>query len=132
MGTPFQAGPESEVRQASAIVDAANATRVNHLIYSSGASADQTTGVPHFESKFAVEQRVRASDLLWTIVAPVGFFEILTMPWNLPSLRQGIVSQVLPPDRPQQYVADLGAIVSLVVEQQERFAAQRVEIASEP
>jgi len=50
---------------------AAKTAGVRHLVYSSVASADQSTGIPHFDSKFEIEQQIKASAVPSTIVAPV-------------------------------------------------------------
>jgi uncharacterized protein YbjT (DUF2867 family) len=55
MGTPFEAGTAEEIRQGKALIDAAESAKVDHVIYGSVAGADQGSGIPHFESKFEVE-----------------------------------------------------------------------------
>src|SRR6266511_2913316 len=42
---------ENEVRQGINLADAAARSRINHLVYSSVASAHKNTGIPHFDSK---------------------------------------------------------------------------------
>src|SRR5437762_1786984 len=58
MGIPFLAGNEHEVQQGLAIANAARDASVGHLIYSSVASADRHTGIPHFDSKYPVEEHI--------------------------------------------------------------------------
>ncbi len=58
MATPYEAGVEVETRQGITLVDAVKAAGVEHLIYSSVASADQNTGIPHFDSKYKIEQHI--------------------------------------------------------------------------
>src|SRR5437879_5532506 len=87
MSTPFEQGAEKETAQGITITDAAKAAGVAHLIYSSAAGANRATGVPHFDSKYAVEKHLQASCVPYTIVAPVSFMEDLLQPWSLPSLR---------------------------------------------
>ena len=48
MATPFEAGREAEVRQGRHVFEAAREAGVGHLVYSSVASADQVTRIPHF------------------------------------------------------------------------------------
>lgn len=133
VATPFEAGPEGETRQANNLIDAAVAASVPHIVYSSVASADRGTGVPHFESKFAVEQHLRASGARYTIMAPAMFMDMLLAPWSMPSLQEGWIGAPLAPDVPTQRVAvtDIGAFAALVIEQPERFAGQRIEIAGD-
>jgi uncharacterized protein YbjT (DUF2867 family) len=51
-------------------VTAASDEQVPHMVFSSVASADQHTGVPHFESKAILETDLVASGLPYTITAP--------------------------------------------------------------
>src|SRR2546427_10947598 len=73
MSTPFESGAKTETREGINIVRAASAVGVSHLVYSSVASADRATDIPHFDSKFEVEKEIRRSGGPFTIVAP-GFF----------------------------------------------------------
>src|SRR5438045_3946848 len=47
MTTPFEKGTAAETRQGVSAADAARAAGV-HLVYTSVASADRQTGIPHF------------------------------------------------------------------------------------
>ena len=54
VATPFEEGTQAETQQGINVADAAIAAGVQ-LVYSSVANADRQTGIPHFDSKFAVE-----------------------------------------------------------------------------
>ena len=71
VATPYEHGPEAETRQSILATDAAAAAGA-YLVYSSVANADRHTGVPHFDSKFAVEEHIRAQGIEAAIVAPVA------------------------------------------------------------
>src|SRR5438477_4440321 len=113
MSTPFEHGAEKETAQGIAITDAARAAGVAHLIYSSVASANRATGVPHFDSEYEVEKYLQASGVPYTIVAPVFFMENVLQPWMLSGLRQGKLAMALPAGRSLQQitVTDIGAFV---------------------
>ncbi|UYM03588.1 NmrA/HSCARG family protein [Solicola gregarius] len=132
MGTPFETDTENETRQSIAVIDAARAAGVPHLVYTSVASALDETGIPHFESKARVERHLRTVDPSATVIAPAAFLGDLASPWYLPGLRSGQYAFALPADVPLQQVtvADLGAFGRLAIEERERFAGARVEIAS--
>src|SRR5438067_11819567 len=121
MGTPFE-GSEKETAQGITVTDTAKAAGVAHLIYSSVASANRATGIPHFDSKYEVEKHLQASGVPYTIVAPVYFMENLLEPWLVPGLRQGKLAMALPARRSLQQVAvaDIGAFVAAVIERGER------------
>src|SRR6267154_2085726 len=118
MSTPYEQGAEKEIAQGTTITDAARAAGVAHIIYSSVASANRATGIPHFDGKYAVEKHLRASGVPYSIVAPVFFMENLFQPWMLSGLRQGKLGLALPASRSLQQiaVADIGAFVAAVIE----------------
>lgn len=133
MATPFEAGPEAEVRQGVNMLAAAKAEGVQHLVYSSVASADQSTGIPHFDSKFEIEQKIRSSGVPHTIVAPVYFMENLFTPWMLPGLQEGKLAIALPSSRVLQQIAieDLAGFVVRALESRDRFLGKRIDIAGD-
>lgn len=132
MGTPFGTDPQTETRQAIALVDATRAAGVAQIVYTSVASALDGTGVPHFESKAVVERHLDTIDDAHTVVAPAAFLGDLTAPWMLASLQEGRYGFPLPGDVTLQQVAvpDVAAFVALVLEHPDRFAGRRVELAS--
>ncbi|KAF2476151.1 NAD(P)-binding protein [Lindgomyces ingoldianus] len=78
---------ESEKRQGKALIDESIKNGVSRFVYSSadrGGSKSDTdpTSVPHFMSKFEIEQylfkKAKDSGLNWTVLRPVAFFENLT------------------------------------------------------
>jgi uncharacterized protein YbjT (DUF2867 family) len=133
MGTPFEHGADGERKQGTAAVDALRAADVPYIVYSSVASANQHTGIPHFDSKFDVENHLRNSGTPFAITAPVAFMENQIAPFSLPGLRQGQLGFGLPPEKPLQLIAleDLGAFDTFVIENSAKFKGQRVEIASD-
>ena len=66
MTTPI-AGVDVEVRHGKSIADAAVVANVGHLVYSSVGDADRATGIPHFDSKYEIEQYLRGLNVPWTI-----------------------------------------------------------------
>ncbi len=100
MGTPFEAGEAAEVAQGLAIVDAAVGAEIDHFVYSSVASADKSTGIPHFDSKWQVEKHLASTELDWSVSAPVYFMENLFFGENLDALQNGSYPIALPADLP--------------------------------
>lgn len=134
MATPFvEGGVDAEVRHARNLVDAAVAAGVPHLVYSSVASANQSTGVPHFESKAAVERYLASAQIAWTVVAPVEFLENLHAPWALGALREGRVEDFVPAGVARDFVAadDLALVAVHVLGDPAGWASRRIEIASD-
>lgn len=108
------AGLEGEVRQGKAFADAALDAGVKHFIYSSVAAADKNTGIPHFDTKWQIEQYIRSLNLSWTILRPVFFMENFNTPNLKSGISNGTLSLSLPPDRSLQMIAvcDIGAIAA--------------------
>jgi uncharacterized protein YbjT (DUF2867 family) len=132
-GSPHQAGPEGETRHGINVAQAAADADVGHLVFSSGAGADQPTGVPVLDSKHAVEQRIHGLGVPHTILAPVYFMENAFNPWNLRAVAAGTFPLALPPDRLLQQLAieDLAAVAATVIERRDEFLGQRIELAGD-
>jgi uncharacterized protein YbjT (DUF2867 family) len=68
-------GVATEERRGKAFADAVKAAGTPHLVYSSVDGAERKSGVPHFESKWHVEQYIHGLNLPATILLPVAFME---------------------------------------------------------
>jgi len=128
--TTLAEGTDVETRQGVSAANAAKAAGV-HLVFSSVGSADRHTGIPHFESKYAVERHIAQIGVNATILAPVYFMENLYFAKE--QLAKGVYAAPLPPTRQlaQVAVADIGAVAVRVLEDNSRFAGKRIEIASD-
>jgi uncharacterized protein YbjT (DUF2867 family) len=82
---------ETEVRIGIALVDAAVAARVPHVVFNSVLGADRESGVPHHDSKHSIEEHLRKSGLRVTMVRPAPFMEVMA-----PTLEQGAIVLRLP------------------------------------
>ncbi|MBB3590898.1 uncharacterized protein YbjT (DUF2867 family) [Rhizobium sp. BK529] len=133
MGNSYEAGVEAETRQGIAAADAAKEAGVGHLIYSSVSDADRKTGIPHFDSKYLVEQHVAGLGIPYTISAPVAFMENTVAPWAIGGLKQGVYAAALPPARILQQIAtdDIGHFVAALAERREQVFGKRFNIAGD-
>jgi uncharacterized protein YbjT (DUF2867 family) len=131
MGTPFEAGIEAEIRQGSMVAEAARA-RGKYLVYSSVASANRNTGIPHFESKWEVEQHIARIGAEAAIVAPVYFMENL-LAFQKQRLQEGFYATPLRADLKLSQIAlsDLAGFAVLALENKERFVGKRIDVASD-
>ena len=124
-------GYENEVRQGKALADAANRSRTNHLVYTSVASADQKTGLPHFDSKLQIENHIRNTGLRYSIFRPVFFMEnFLAMK---PAIEQGKFSMPLSPQTRLQMIAveDIGAFATMAFERPGHWENRVLELAGD-
>jgi uncharacterized protein YbjT (DUF2867 family) len=133
MSTRSDRGETVETNEGITVVRAAKAAGVRHLVYSSVAGADRATGIPHFDSKYAIELAIRESGIPFTIIAPVFLMENYLAGRLAAELSQGFISMALPATRRLQQVsaADIARFATLVIERRTEFVGKRLEIASD-
>jgi len=131
MATPYEAGAEAETRQGINIADAAKSS-TGYLVYNSVANADKKTGIPHFDSKWKVEEHIRKIGMDCAVIAPVYFMENL-LARGIEGLKKGVYSSPLAADRKLQQiaVADVAAMSALAIENKSRFVGKRIDIAGD-
>lgn len=127
----FRAGAEAEIRQGINLADAANRARVSHFVYSSVGSADQKTGIPHFDSKFQIEEHIRATGLPYTILRPVFFMENWLAMRGM--IEQGMLAMPLSPETRLQMIAvdDIGAFVAMSFERPGHWRERAIDLAGD-
>ncbi|TNC49439.1 NmrA/HSCARG family protein [Rubellimicrobium rubrum] len=73
--TPMGQGPEGEERQGKRLATLAAEAGVSHFVYSSVAGAERDSGVPHFASKWHIENHIRDLGLPATVLRPAVFMD---------------------------------------------------------
>jgi len=128
--SPFSTSVEVEAQQGINIADAAAAAGLPFFVFSSVASADESTGVGHFDSKYKIEERIAELDIPAAVIAPTFFMENYLFPWNAADYVGGKVREALPPEVPLQLLssADIGRAAAIVLEQPAKFTGQRIEL----
>jgi uncharacterized protein YbjT (DUF2867 family) len=131
VSTPFEAGMEAEVRQGIMLADAAKQAGITHYVYTSVGSAHRNTGIPHFESKWKVEQHIRQIGLPATILRPVWFMENFTT-FAKPSA-EGILMLPMKPARKLAMVAlkDIGEFGAAAFLRPNDFLGQAIDLAGD-
>src|SRR5919197_1621062 len=129
MGTPFEDGTEGEIRRGKLMADIAKENGIEHLVYSSVANADKNTGIPHFESKYKIEQHIKNLGIAHTIIGPTFFMENLLGP----GLEQGQLALPLSTSTTLQQSAleNIAEFSALVLERRKSFLGRRIDIASD-
>ena len=132
MGTPFEDGIEGEIRRGRLVADIAKENKIQHLVYSSVVNADKNTGIPHFESKYKVEQYIDNLGIPHTIIGPTFFMENLLDP-RLGALQHGQLALPLSPSTVLQQISvqNIAEFSAMVIESPERFLGKRIDIASD-
>jgi uncharacterized protein YbjT (DUF2867 family) len=127
----WETGVEGKVRQGVLLADAAKAAGVDHYVYSSVGSAHRETGIPHFESKWEVEEHVRGNGVPYTVLRPVFFMQ------NCEFLREPILGGTLPqpldPDKSFQTVDanDIGVFAAMAFENPGEWIGREVDLAGD-
>lgn len=126
----WEAGVEREEEQGKRFAKVAKEAGVQHFVYSSVASAQRQTGIPHFENKWRVEEVIRGLGFpSYVIVRPVFFMENLLSPWFL---NGDTIGTALPPTTVLQMIAvdDIGKYGLLAFERED-LKNQAIDIAGD-
>src|ERR671933_1321312 len=129
METPFEDGTEGEIRRGKLMADIAKENGIEHLVYSSVANADKNTGIPHFESKYKIEQHIKNLGIPYTIIGPTFFMENLLGQ----GLEQGQLALPLSPSSilQQSALQNIAELSALVLERRKPFLGKIIDIASD-
>jgi uncharacterized protein YbjT (DUF2867 family) len=131
--TPYESGVDGEIQQGINGADAAKTAGVEHIVFTSVGSADRDTGIPHFESKWKVEQHIREISLNATFLRPVFFMENFGTPWFLPLLQKGTFALPLRSDRKLAMVSvnNIGEFGANAFIYPEKYIGQGIELAGD-
>lgn len=126
----FYGGTELEIHQGKALADAAKKAGVKHFVYSSVGSAERNTGIPHFDSKYTIEEHIQAIGLPATIMRPVFF--MYNFQGMRPMIENGTLYMPLSADKKLQQLSedDYGKMVATVFAQKDEFLGKEIEAAS--
>ena len=133
MGSPFEGGVDAETEQGMRLATLARDEGIGHLVYGSVASADRATAIPHFDSKFRVEQHIQSLGVNYSVSAPVYFMDNLIAPWSIDALKFGKIEMAMPPDVLLQQISvqNIGEFVASLVGRREAVFGKRYDIAAD-
>jgi uncharacterized protein YbjT (DUF2867 family) len=131
--TPDDLDGEREIRRGRHLADAAAAADVAHLVFASVGAAERGTGIPFWESKWAIEQHIAALGLPATVLRPVRFMENHAVPAMGGVSADGVLRHLFDPDVPVQVIAvtDIGAFAALAFGDPEEYVGQALELAGD-
>ena len=124
-------GLDVEEAQGKLLADAAAVAAVEHFVYASVGGADRESGVPHFESKWRIEEHIHDVGLPFTIFRPVYFMENLLRQRD--AICDGYIYPPINPDTPLQFVAvdDIASFVALAFRSPGGWLGHCTEIAGD-
>ncbi|WNZ25558.1 NmrA/HSCARG family protein [Leptolyngbya sp. NK1-12] len=127
----WKVGYEHEIAQGKCLADLAKSFGVRHLIYTSVASCYRKTGIPHWESKWQIEQYIRELGLPYTILRPTSFMD----DWvDMKSeIFAGMFAQPLDPQRSLQQIAvdDIGAFAAIAFDNPKEWLGREIALAGD-
>ena len=129
----FERGIKREIRQGIDLATLAAASGIKHFVYASVAGADLKTGIPHFESKFQIENFIKDKGLPYTILRPASFYENFLIPQVSSRIIKGKYVTPLNKNTVQAFIAaaDIGKITTSVFVNPEKYIGKTITIASE-
>ena len=124
-------GAKREVQQGKNVAEAAKRANVKHVVYSSVGGAERNTGIPHWESKWEVENIIRGLGLPATMIRPAAFMETYYIDQLELGILKGKLADPIRGNKPYQTIAtdDIGAFVALAFERPTEFIGKELEIA---
>jgi uncharacterized protein YbjT (DUF2867 family) len=130
----WEAGVEREEQQGKHLAELSRKAGVRHFVYASVASAHRRTGIPHFESKWRVEETVRRLRFpSHVVLRPVFFMENLLGGSFREGIDNGVVAIGIQPETHLQMIAvgDIGRYGALAFERHEDLAGREIDIAGD-
>jgi uncharacterized protein YbjT (DUF2867 family) len=130
----WEVGTVKEEEQGKRFAEVAREVGIQHFVYGSVGSAHRKTGIPHFDNKARIEQRVRELGFpSWAVLRPVFYMENFLSPWFKPALDQGQLAVGMKPTTTLQMiaVADIGKYGKAAFEGHERVAGRGLDIAGD-
>jgi uncharacterized protein YbjT (DUF2867 family) len=125
-------GLQSEIKQGKLVADIAQKAGVKHFVQSSVGGVERKSGVPHFESKWLIEEHVRSLGLPATFLRPTFFMENLN--WKRDHILSGSFESLgIISNKSLQMIAveDIGKFAVLAFDNPSKYINQGVELAGD-
>jgi uncharacterized protein YbjT (DUF2867 family) len=129
----FENGATKEIRQGTDLVNLAKTFGIKHFLYSSVIGADLNTGIPHWESKFIIENHIRQTGLPNTIIRPASLFEIFLLPSVKKRIMKGKLPSPIDKNINQLFIGsdDIGKVSASIFNNPEPYLGKIVPLFSE-
>ena len=129
----YEDGVEKEIKQGIALADLAKQNAVPQFVYSSVIGSDAHTGIPHWESKFIIENHVKDIGLYHTILRPSSLYENFLIPQVKSRILKGKLVTPADKDTIQQFISaeDIGKITTEIFKNPSRYERKTMVIAAE-
>ena len=127
----FTAGHEGEVEHGTNLAEVAADVGVEHFVFSSVGGAERDTSIPHFDSKYEVEERIRDLGLPATIIRPVFFMQ--NFEGQREDITDGTLALPLVEDVSVQIVNvdDIGGLAAEALANPDGYEGRAIELAGD-
>lgn len=128
----YTSDPDKEIQHGKAVADAAKQAGIDHFVYGSVGGANRDSGVPHFETKWQVENHIRAIHLPYTILRPAFFMENF-IGFTQVSHQLLQIQGFMNTDIKLQMISvqDIGAFAALAFKHPDSYKGKSLEIAGD-
>ena len=129
----YEHGIEKEIKQGVALADLAKQYAIPQFIYSSVIGSDAHTGIPHWESKFIIENHVKELGLHYTILRPASLYENFLIPQVQSRILKGKLVSPANKDTVQQFISaeDIGKISTEIFTNPSLYEGKTLVLAAE-
>ncbi|WP_299589527.1 NmrA family NAD(P)-binding protein [uncultured Tateyamaria sp.] len=126
-------GLVGELEQGRAVLAAARAAGVRHIVQSSMGDGHAPGGPEHFISKALLEREIKRSGIDWTLLGTVWFMDNLLNPEMKPALMFPVLAGSLDPDTKFQMLAieDLGWMAGEALTNPSTWAGRKINLAGD-
>ncbi len=129
----FKDGVEKEIKQGFNLVNLSKEKNVKHFVYSSVIGCDLNTGIPHWDSKFKIENHIKASGIGFTILRPSSLYENLLIPQVKSRIIKGKLVLPTQKNKVQQFIGseDVGKVAATIFSNFEKYQGNTITLAAE-
>src|SRR5690606_15861290 len=129
----FEKGVKREIEQGKTLANLSSQFGVKHFVYSSVAGANLHTGIPHFESKYEIEEHIKKIGLPYTILRPASHYENFLLPQVKKSILKGKLLQPTNRETLLQFVSceDVGRMAVKAFDDPDTYLYQTITLVSE-
>ena len=109
---------KKKIEQGKTLATLSQKASVKHFIYTSVGGSNRSTGIPHFDSKFQIEEHIRSLNIPYTILRPVFFMDNLKWPGMMGQITAAFFKYQLREGRKLQMIAvrDIGEFARIALE----------------
>jgi uncharacterized protein YbjT (DUF2867 family) len=127
----WSVGAVAEIRQGRNVADAAAKVGIDQIVYSSVGGAERDAHIDHWDTKWQIEQHIRALGLPATILRPAAFMENYYIPAVEKALVKGRLLDPIRANKSYQTIAsdDIGKFAALAFDRADAFIGKSLEIA---